>query len=145
VFRLTGVVVLPGIEAPSAARAPFIMRPFDQELLLCQRYYEKSYDYNVALGSVSSNGCVHFVGIAAPTGGLAIALYSSFAVRKRASPLMTWYSPATGASGKLRGIILAVDVAANTLAIGEHGSNVYGNVPATESQLQGHWTADARF
>jgi hypothetical protein len=58
---------------------------------------------------------------------------------------MTWYSPATGASGKLRAIILAVDVAANTLAIGEHGSNVYGNVPATESQLQGHWTADARF
>jgi hypothetical protein len=41
VFRLTGVVVLPGIEAPSAARAPFIMRPYDQELMLCGRYYNK--------------------------------------------------------------------------------------------------------
>ena len=39
-FRITGVVVLPGIEAPSAARSPFIMRPFDQELRLCERYYE---------------------------------------------------------------------------------------------------------
>ena len=41
VFRITGIVMLPGIEAPSAARAPFIMRPYDQELLLCQRYYFK--------------------------------------------------------------------------------------------------------
>jgi hypothetical protein len=35
---LTGVVVLPGIEAPSAERSPLIMRPFDQELVTCQRY-----------------------------------------------------------------------------------------------------------
>ena len=40
-FRITGLIVLPGIEAPSAARSPLIMRPFDQELLTCQRYYEK--------------------------------------------------------------------------------------------------------
>ena len=38
-FRITGVVVLPGIEAPSAARSPLIMRPFDQELVTCQRYF----------------------------------------------------------------------------------------------------------
>ena len=42
IFRLTGVVVLPGIEAPSAARSPLIMRPFDQELLTCKRYYQMS-------------------------------------------------------------------------------------------------------
>jgi hypothetical protein len=47
VFRITGVVVLPGIEAPSAVRAPFIMRPFDQELLLCQRYWQYM-DGNIA-------------------------------------------------------------------------------------------------
>jgi hypothetical protein len=40
VFRITGVVVLPGIEAPSAARSPFIMRPYDQELATCQRYLQ---------------------------------------------------------------------------------------------------------
>ena len=40
-FRITGLVVLPGIEAPSAARSPLIMRPYDQELLTCQRYYQK--------------------------------------------------------------------------------------------------------
>jgi hypothetical protein len=41
VFRITGVVVLPGIEAPSAERSPLIMRPYDQELITCQRYYER--------------------------------------------------------------------------------------------------------
>jgi len=37
---LTGVVILPGIEAPSAARSPLIMRPYDQELLTCMRYLQ---------------------------------------------------------------------------------------------------------
>jgi hypothetical protein len=37
--RWTGVVVLPGIEAPSAERSALIMRPYDQELVTCQRYY----------------------------------------------------------------------------------------------------------
>jgi hypothetical protein len=40
-FKIGGVVVLPGIEAPSAARAPLIMRPYDQELLTCKRYFRQ--------------------------------------------------------------------------------------------------------
>jgi len=40
-FRITGVVLLPGIEAPPAARSALIMRPYDQELLACKRYYYK--------------------------------------------------------------------------------------------------------
>jgi hypothetical protein len=40
-MNLAGVVVLPGIEAPTAAQSPLIMRPYDQELLTCQRYYWK--------------------------------------------------------------------------------------------------------
>jgi hypothetical protein len=38
---ITGVVVLPGLEAPSAARSPLIMRPYDQELTVCKRYWQK--------------------------------------------------------------------------------------------------------
>jgi hypothetical protein len=40
-FELTGLLVLPGIEAPSANRAPFIMRPYDQSLSLCKRYLHR--------------------------------------------------------------------------------------------------------
>jgi len=37
---VTGVVVLPGSQAPTAAQSPLIMRPYDQELLVCRRYWE---------------------------------------------------------------------------------------------------------
>jgi len=39
-ISITGLIVLPGIELPSAGRAPFIMRPYDQELQLCKRYLQ---------------------------------------------------------------------------------------------------------
>lgn len=39
-IAITGLVVLPGIELPSAARAPFIMRPYGEELLTCKRYWQ---------------------------------------------------------------------------------------------------------
>ena len=38
-MQITGVTLLPGIELPSAARARFVMRPYDQEWTLCRRYY----------------------------------------------------------------------------------------------------------
>ena len=41
VMYITGVTVLPGIAAPTAAQSPLIMRPYDQELLTCQRYWQK--------------------------------------------------------------------------------------------------------
>jgi len=40
-FSITGVVVLPGSEAPTAARSYLIMRPYDQELATCKRYFQK--------------------------------------------------------------------------------------------------------
>jgi hypothetical protein len=42
-FRVTGIVVLPGIDVPSAAKSPLIIRPYDQELITCQRYWQKNY------------------------------------------------------------------------------------------------------
>jgi hypothetical protein len=38
-FQLAGVIILPGIELPSATRAPFVMRHTSDELLLCKRYF----------------------------------------------------------------------------------------------------------
>ena len=39
IFRLAGVLLLPGPAAPVAARSSLISRPYDQELLLCRRYW----------------------------------------------------------------------------------------------------------
>jgi Collagen triple helix repeat (20 copies) len=37
---LRGIVVLPGTQGPTAAQSPLIMRPYDQELLTCKRYWQ---------------------------------------------------------------------------------------------------------
>lgn len=53
-FQLTGVVVIPGTTVPSAARAPFIMRSYDQELMAVKRYYQVSYYTPVGYDFVSA-------------------------------------------------------------------------------------------
>jgi hypothetical protein len=52
VFRLTGVTLLGGPAAPSAANSPFVIRPYDQELLLCSRYlqYNRNREYGFYQG-----------------------------------------------------------------------------------------------
>jgi Collagen triple helix repeat (20 copies) len=42
--RITGVILLPGIYAPTATQSPLLMRPYDQELVLCKRYWQCSCD-----------------------------------------------------------------------------------------------------
>ncbi len=37
-FEMTGLIILPGSEAPSAARSPLIMRPYEHELISARRY-----------------------------------------------------------------------------------------------------------
>ena len=70
-FRITGVVVLPGIEAPSAARSPLIMRPYDQEIQICKRQLE------ISQLSVGTTGAGAFVNQA------------SWEVEKRVTPSLT--------------------------------------------------------
>jgi len=75
IFRIGSLIVLPGIEVPSATRSALIMRPYDQELQTCMRYYEK---LDVALaGSATAAGANSHV-------------IWSFKVRKRSTPTMTF-------------------------------------------------------
>jgi hypothetical protein len=71
-FEITGLIVLPGIEAPSAERSPLIMRPYDQELVTCQRCWEKvktgAAGYTTAGGSIFSPVSFKATKRTAPTG-----------------------------------------------------------------------------
>lgn len=62
---LTGLGVFPGTEAPNAERSPFIMRPFDQEIDLAQRFYFITAAYGTprgaALGGVSSTASLNSI------------------------------------------------------------------------------------
>ena len=69
--RIFRVVVLPGIEAPTAAQSPLIMRPYGEELLTCQRYWRKTSDLSgIAFSTTSLRMFTRHAPVmrAAPTG-----------------------------------------------------------------------------
>lgn len=147
-FRMAGVVVLPGVEAPPATRSPFIMRPFDQELPICQRYYEKSFPYLTApiAGVGSFDGAFEFNQV---TGGGVVAVLATVPlVRKRAKPTITIYNPAT-ASNQVRSISASADFTSTGLAqAGENSFSIVGAGPAGSALGHSsafHWVADARL
>jgi hypothetical protein len=99
-FQITGFVLLPGLEVPSSARSPLVIRPYDQEILACMRYYEKTYPYTDAPGTA--------YGIASGGGALATYVFTAnnftptqwfFKINKPLLPTITFYSPWTGTSG----------------------------------------------
>jgi hypothetical protein len=153
-FTLTGVVVLPGIEAPSAARSPFIMRPFDQELLTCQRYYEKSYDYATALATATMNGAIAYLQKAASaTATAGNAAGFRFRYPKRAAPSVSIYSTlgVGGAMSYSPAGAVWVSIGVATTGIGETGvQGVYtsggaGMTLGAPIETAFHYIADARL
>jgi len=81
VFRITGVTVLPGTQAPTAAQSPTIMRPYDQELVTCQRYFFMEPVTAQLFSENASTG----------VGANAVGLMYKFPVTMRAAP--TWTQP----------------------------------------------------
>jgi hypothetical protein len=145
VFQLTGLVVLPGIELPDSSRAPYLMRPFDEALTLCQRFYEKSYDYGVVPGSVSNNGFTAFKGTFANNVS-AVLLTAEFKQRKPSVVNPIWYSPNSGASGKSYNATGGVDVTATAFTLGETRTTATAGITGTTSpDVRAHWVADARL
>jgi hypothetical protein len=148
-FRITGVTVLPGNEAPSAARSPFIMRPFDQELRMCLRYYEKTYPYADAPGKVYG---AYNAGGALIQYAYAAAQYPCFPpwlfnVVKRAQPTVTMYSPQTGGPGVYY-INSTYDITGTIFAINEHSVTIGSSGSATTAAgafMGVHMVADTRL
>ncbi len=120
-FRITGIQ----LEAGSVA-TPFEQRSIQQEIQLCKRYYQKSYDIDVNPATVTDIG----------TSGLARSPSTSydhsarFQVPMRAAPTITSYSPTTGASGKCRQFDSATDLTLNQGNIGKDSFYVFATCTA---------------
>jgi len=73
----------------------FELRPLALEVVLCQRYYEKSYQLDVTPGSANSAGhCGEFLGVQRTGGNFWM---QRFAVTKRATPSIQVFASANGA------------------------------------------------
>ena len=91
-FYITGVQLEVGTVA-----TPFERRQYGQELALCQRYYEKSYNNSVAVPTAVTAGTGQLFVNAIASGATVNTV--NFAVSKRASPTVVSYDNA-GTSGK---------------------------------------------
>jgi hypothetical protein len=117
-FFITGVQ----LEAGSVA-TPFERRPFGTELALCQRYFEKSYALETAVGTATFTNIVD--GIAAASGTTnCFGNDVFFKVTKRALPTVVVFTASAGVSGQAQwstaGVVgeeVATSVTAKTTGI----------------------------
>ena len=147
VFRIGGVIMLPGIDVPSAAQLPLIHRRAVDELVLCQRYYEKSYDLATLPGTVTNVGnFAFFITSGAANVGLS-GISVPFKVSKRADPTVTVYNTLDGGAGSVYDAYSGTTVAANIRGMGEQGFYWFAALPGTFNGMQvtGHYVADARL
>jgi hypothetical protein len=85
-FYITGVQ----LETGSVA-TPFERRPYGTELMLCQRYYEKSYEQATVPGTATGVGAQHFPSNTNAASALYVASTIKFAVVKRtAATIRCW-------------------------------------------------------
>ena len=137
-FYITGVQLEKGSTATS-----FDYRPYGAELMLCQRYYAKSYNISVVPGTSNSfeGGPGRFVDATSDYASVQVF----FPVRMRALPSITIFNPSTGATSSVRS-----DSASHPSGIsglGETGFWFFANAStvSTSSSIRGQYTASAEL
>jgi hypothetical protein len=130
-FYITGVQLERGSIATS-----FDFRDYGRELIMCQRYFEKSYDQGTTPGTVSSLGM--FTSIR----GNGIAGTSmTFKVTKRAAPTMTAYAPSSGTAGNGRDYNAGADRAVTFDSIGDSAFTISMGGASVSSAFGVQWVA----
>jgi hypothetical protein len=125
---------------PGTAATPFERRQYGQELALCQRYYEKSYDPAVTPGTSSYPGSSWGARI---SGGW--DLQGFYKVTKRGSPTITTHSPQNGTAGTVRNEGIGGDETATISAIGTGSFLASGTSNTTPVLFSMQWVASAEL
>lgn len=148
-LRVTGVFLVPTADTIVSSRAVLFRRNLADETDACLRYYETSYNTDVAVGTVTTTGALDF-GLAFTVGTVAaspVQVPVRFRKTKRGAVTIAHYSPATGTVAKGRDVVAGVDVNTGALQIGFNGyvANFTPNAAATTLRLSWHYAASARL
>ena len=138
-FYITGVQ----LEAGTVA-SPFERRDYGRELMLCQRYFEKSYDESTTPGTSTDTGAL--LGISP---GNTNRVFASIQLRvtKRGAPTYTIYST-TGASGNIRDVTAGADKAVSlATTAGQNGVGLIctAGITAVTNTLAFQYTASSEL
>lgn len=142
-FYITGVQLEKGSTATS-----FDYRPYGTELMLCQRYYEKSYDIGTVPGTVTANA-MSLVWSGQSGSGTLYTTSVPMMVEKRANPTLTAYNYANGTVGQWHFGVMGASETAGTFTFTEiNTKRIRGTMsPGTSGNnvCYGHWTASAEL
>ena len=139
-FYITGVQLEKGTVA-----TPFEFRSFGQELLLCQRYFEKSYDTTTAVGTATRVGTVDWNFANMGTYGVVNIFYRA---TKRSSATVTNYDPDVANTVGLRYWNGSAEVQGTGSRDGWYGSqnsSRWALGSTSQSNAVFHWTASAEL
>jgi hypothetical protein len=118
-FSVTGLIVVPGTQLPPSSRAPLIMRPYDQELKVCRRYWQ----------SLGGDGTTNFpvLGGAATAGSQTFYFSFSFSPQLRTTPIATKNGTWTlnNCSQPVAGVVSAGGVTITTTSSGAGGFSLF--------------------
>lgn len=119
----------------------FEYRSIGEELILCQRYYEKSYNLDNAPGTVTDIGRIHWYQL-----GNTPRCYMIFRVVKRNTPTVVIYATTTGNSGHVTDNFSGfLDKNANADDIGENGFTLLISEALAGPGFFSHYIADAEL
>ena len=129
-----------------AVATPFERRPIAEELALCMRYYQQSYEVGTAVGTVTDAGSVkaNIVRDVSNQNYTHVAL----GIAQRAAATITIYSTASGASGNYRNQTDTNDVAATVIDTVTKGFNMRPSSSTNQNLgdvVYFHWAADAEL
>jgi hypothetical protein len=134
-FYITGVQLEKGSTATS-----FDYRPFTTELQLCQRYFEKSYNTDVAVATSTDTGTVS---TKSPQADMQDTI--QFAVEKRSGPDIVYYT-GLGVINNWRDVSAGSNKGMNTAATGSRQFTWANSAGMTVGNvLRGHWTASVEL
>lgn len=128
---------------------PFEHRPYDTELVRCQRYYEKSYNDGTAVGTATTGHTQGVQGAQGQTTTSAVGSYINFTVQKRTTPTITTYDSA-GNSGKVDrvefGTATVSNFTSNVYEAGDKGFIAYSTSGSKAAHsVRTHYTAESEL
>ena len=137
-FELTGVQIEVGNVATD-----FEHRSFAQELKLCERYFEKSYNHSVVPGTATDEGLVMWLANRNP--GLPHTSLR-YKTTKRGNPTVTIFNTNTADSNTLRDKDTATDLTPQVTRLGESGCTIHTNTSVALGNFMAfHYTANSEI